>query len=65
MKILLDEIMYQKNVSVRQLALMSGIPRSTINDIMNGRTSPRLDTLENLARALNCQITDLFDSDIK
>ena len=65
MKILLDKVMYEKNVSVRQLEIMSGVPRSTINDIMNGRTSPRLDTLEKLARALNCRITELFESDIK
>lgn len=57
--------MYKNNISVRQLEIMSGVPRSTINDIMNGRTSPRLDTLEKLARALHCQITDLFESDIK
>ncbi|MBD5550442.1 MAG: helix-turn-helix transcriptional regulator [Lachnospiraceae bacterium] len=65
MKILLDKVMYEKNVSVRQLEIMSGVPRSTINDIMSGRTSPRLNTLEKLARALNCQITDLFESDTK
>ncbi len=57
--------MYKKDVSVRQLEIMSGVPRSTINDIMNGRTSPRLDTLEKLARALHCRITELFESDIK
>lgn len=65
MKILLDKIMYEKNITVRQLEIMSDLPRSTINDIKNGRTSPRLDILEQLAKALNCRITDLFESDFK
>lgn len=65
MEILLVKIMYEKNISVRQLEYMSGVPKSTISDIMNGRTSPRLDTLEQLARALDSRITDLFESDIK
>ena len=64
MKILLSEIMYDRNLSVRQVSLMTGIPKSTINDIMNGK-SPRLDTLEQLASGLKVRITDLFDSPYK
>lgn len=64
MKILLSELMYNRNLSVRQVSLMTGIPKSTINDIMNGK-SPRLDTLEQLAAGLKVRITDLFDSPYK
>jgi transcriptional regulator with XRE-family HTH domain len=65
MKILLDEIMYSKNISVRQLSIMSGIPRSTISDIMNEKHSPTLDNMELLAKALKVHITDLFESEYK
>ena len=65
MKILLDQIMYQKNTSIRQLQIMSGIPRSTIEDIMSGRSMPRMDTMEKLAKALKCRISDLYESDFK
>lgn len=65
MKILLDKIMYEKNISIRQLEIRSGVPRSTIGDIMNGKISPRMDTLELLAKALGSRITDLFESDYK
>ena len=65
MKILLSQIMSQKNISVRQLEMMSGIPRSTISDIMNGHQSPRLDTLEVISKAMKCRITDLFESEYK
>ena len=64
MKILLSEIMYNRNLSVRQVSLMTGIPKSAINDIMNGK-SPRLDTLEQLATGLKVRITDLFESPYK
>lgn len=64
MKILLDKIMNERNLSVRQVALMTEIPRSTVNDIMNGNM-PRLDTMEQLAKGLNVRITDLFDSPYK
>ena len=65
MKILLSEIMYNRNISVRQLSIMSGISKSTINNIMNGKYSPTMDNMELLAKALKMRITDLFESDFK
>lgn len=65
MKILLADIMYRKNLSVRQVSYLTGIPRSTIGDIMNGKKVPRLDTLERLAEGLNVRMTDLFESNFK
>lgn len=44
---------------------MTGIPKSTIADICNGITTPRIDTLEIIAKALNIRISDLFESDFK
>ena len=52
MKILLGEIMYKKNLSIRQVSIMTGISKSTINRIMNGEISPTADTLECLAKGL-------------
>lgn len=65
MEILLADIMYNKNLSVRQVSILTGLPKSTINDIMIGRTVPRLDTLECIAKGLNLRITDLFSSPFK
>lgn len=65
MKILLTQIMYEKNVSVRQLSNMTGIPKSTINNIMIEKYSPTLDNLERIARALKVGMVDLFDSPYK
>ena len=65
MKILLDKIMYDKNLSIRQLSIITGIPKSTISDIASGRTMPRIDTLEIIAKGLKARISDLYESDYK
>jgi len=65
MKILLSQIMNKRNISLRQLEIMTGISKSNLANIANEDISPRLDTMEVLAAALKCRITDLFDSDLK
>lgn len=65
MKILLAQVMYEKNISIRQLSLRSGVPKSTIQDDMKEDSNPKIRTLEKLADDLNCQITDLFETNIK
>lgn len=62
MKILLAKIMYEKNLSVRQVSTMTGISKSTISRIMNGDVSPSADALEALAKGLKIHITDLIES---
>lgn len=65
MKILLSKIIYERNLSVRQLSIMSGVPKSTIHEDMKEDSNPKIKTLEQLAVGLNWRITDLFDSDVK
>lgn len=62
MRILLDEIMYKKNLTIRQVSIMTGIPKSTVADIVYGRTIPRMDTMERLAIGLKVRISDLYES---
>ena len=65
MKILLQEIMRSKSLTVRQVSIMTGVPKSTIEDIANYRTFPRINTLEALAKGLNVRITDCDNSPYK
>lgn len=62
---LLTKVMYEKHISVRQLSNLTGIPKSTINNIMTEKHSPTLDNLERIARALKVGMVDLFDSPYK
>ncbi|MEO2559141.1 helix-turn-helix transcriptional regulator [[Clostridium] symbiosum] len=56
--------MYSKNLTVRQVSYLTGVPRSTLSDICNG-TMPRMDTIEDIARGLKLRVSDLYESDIK
>lgn len=65
MRILLANIMYEKNLSIRQASIMSGVSKSSIQECMNENSNPKIQTLEKLAKGLKCHITDLFDSPVK
>lgn len=65
MKILLGEIIHKKNLTVRQVSVITGLPKSTISDIVSGRSSPRMETMEQLAVGLQVPITALFESPFK
>lgn len=54
-----------KNITLMELSKKTGIGKSTLNNIENGKTSPTLFQLEMIAIALGVKITDLFDSDYK
>lgn len=54
-----------KNITLIELSKKTGIGKSTLNNIENGKTSPTLFQLEMIAIALGAKITDLFDSDYK
>lgn len=56
--------MSEKNLTVRQVSYMTGVPKSTISNIRNGHF-PRIDTLEQLAKGLKIKISDLYESDFK
>ena len=55
----------QKGYTLVQLEGITGISKSTLNNIENGKTSPTLSQLESIASAIGVRITDLFDSDLK
>ena len=59
-EILLYKLRTEKGYSDRKLAEKSGISKSEINNIENGKRSPTLDTLKKLADALGCRIEDLY-----
>ena len=65
MKILLGEIIHKKNLTVLQVSAITGLPKSTISDIVSGRASLCMETMEQLAVGLQVPITALFESPFK
>ena len=62
MKILLAEIMYERNLTIRQVSNMTGISKSTIHNIVTGTYSPNMDTLELIAAGLKVPFEDLYET---
>lgn len=60
MQVKIWELRTAKGYSLRQLEKISGVSKTDINDIENGRISPTLDTLEMLAKALNVKLIELI-----
>ena len=58
----LREIRTQKGLSMRVLAEMSGLNINTLSLIENGRTSPNISSLQQLAQSLQVSVTDFFQS---
>ena len=65
MKIYTWEARDKKNIKLDELVKLTGISRGTLNNIENGKTSPRLSQLEKIAEALEVKIADLFDTEGK
>lgn len=65
MEILTWQARTNKNLTLKQLEALTGISKTTLNNIENGLTSPTLRQLEAIAVALNIHISQLFDSDYK
>lgn len=65
MKILTWQARNSKKVTLVKPSKMTGISKSTLNNIENEKVSPTIAELEAIAKALNMKITDLFDSDYK
>ena len=65
MKILTWQARNNKKVTLVKLSKMTGISKSTLNNIENEKVSPTIAELEAIAKALNMKITDLFDIDYK
>lgn len=59
------EVRTAKGLKLEAVALLTGVSKSTLNNIENGKTSPTLANLEKIARGLNCRISDLYDSEYK
>lgn len=55
----------KKGITLKQLEAATGIGKTTLNNIENGKVSPTLLQLEAIARALDMKISDLYDSEYK
>ena len=62
MEILTWQARTRKNLTLKQLSAMTGLSKTTLNDIENGKVSPTLRELELIAKALEVKMSDLYES---
>jgi len=60
----LNKLRSQRGLSLRALAGLSGLNINTLSLIENGKTSPSVSTLQQLAQALEVPITFFFESEL-
>ena len=60
MELRIREILESKEVKVSSLAEAVGITIANMSNIVNGKSTPSLETLEKIANALGVDITELF-----
>ena len=65
MKILIWNVRTEKGYTLVELSKKSGIGKTTLNNYVNGLTSPTLRQLEVIAQALDTKISALFESEYK
>ncbi|MGF1919505.1 helix-turn-helix transcriptional regulator [Enterococcus faecalis] len=51
----------KENLSINRLAELSNIRQSTLNNIINRGTIPRIDTIQSICEGLNISVKDFFD----
>lgn len=61
MELRIKDVLKEKKVTVVSLAGMIGITQPNMSNIVNGKSTPSLETLEKIASALNVRITELFE----
>ena len=60
---ILFQILYEKNMTYKELSMMSGISTSSLNKIANYCADPRQSTMIAIARALRLEVVDIFNFD--
>ena len=59
-KLRIKELLQERSQTQAELAESIGIARPNLSNIVSGKTSPSLATLENIANALEVEVADLF-----
>ena len=57
------EILKEKNVTTVTLARLVGITQPNMSNIVNWKSNPSVETLENIAKALSVPVSELFQKD--
>lgn len=61
MNLRIKEVLKERKITVVSLAGSVGMAQPSMSNIVNGKTMPSLETLEKIANAIGCPVTELFE----
>lgn len=53
--------MNEQNLTLNRVATLSGMPATTLSNIVNRGSAPRIDTIYKICSGLNVSVEDFFD----
>ncbi len=60
----ITELCNEKNITINRLSTIAGVPRSTIKNILYGKSSnPGIITIKKICDGLEISLADFFDTD--
>lgn len=65
MKILTWQPRHDKELTLVELSRLTGISKTTLNEIENENRIPNMLQMEKIAKALDMKISDLYESEFK
>ncbi len=60
----IKEVLKEKGMTIQYLSGEVGITYANMNNIVNGKTTPSLPTLQKIADSLQCPIVELFEPQV-
>lgn len=61
----INKLCEERDMSIYELALLSDVPQSTLNELMQGRTlRPRVDTIKKICYGLNITMIEFFSDPV-
>lgn len=61
MQLRIKEVLKEKKITVVSLANSVGMAQPSMSNIVNGKSTPSLETLDKIADVIGVPVTDLFD----
>lgn len=61
MNLRIKELLKEKGIAVKDLALMIDLAAPNVSNLINGKSKPSIDVFERISNALNVPISELFE----
>lgn len=61
----IDELCFERGITLNKLATISGVTQSTLNNIMSGISkNPTISTIKKICDGLNINVVEFFDTPV-